>query len=199
MKIYSLASALIAIAIFGNSYSGHAQGMAVNTTGTAANSSAMLDVSSTTKGMLVPRMTAAQEAAISSPSTGLMVYQTDGTAGFYYYNGTAWSAVGGGGSIGYNYTVITSNTTAAAGVAYFFGADNIRLTMPSSPAVGATVKFVCPTIYSNDKLNMGVKTGFDNVSFTVYAATTDYVISVAIPYVYTLVYDGTEWMMTTSF
>jgi len=73
------------------------QGMAINTSGSTADNSAMLDVSSTSKGILVPRMTAAQVAAISAPATGLLVYQTDGTAGFYYYNGSTWTIVGGGG------------------------------------------------------------------------------------------------------
>lgn len=54
------------------------------------NISAQLDVTSTTKGFLPPRMTGAQRSAISSPATGLMVYQTDGTSGLYYYNGSAW-------------------------------------------------------------------------------------------------------------
>ena len=74
------------------------QGMAVNTSGSTADASAMLDVSSTSKGLLIPRMTQAERTAISSPATALMVYQTDGTAGFYYYNGSSWAQVGGGGT-----------------------------------------------------------------------------------------------------
>lgn len=53
------------------------------------DNSAQLDVTSTDKGLLTPRMTAAQRGAIPSPATGLLVYQTDGTAGFYYNSGTA--------------------------------------------------------------------------------------------------------------
>jgi hypothetical protein len=53
-------------------------------------SSAELDVTSTTKGFLPPRMTATERAAISSPVAGLMVYQSDGTSGLYYFTGSAW-------------------------------------------------------------------------------------------------------------
>lgn len=67
-----------------------AQGVAINENGSASDGSAMLDVSSTTKGILIPRMTSTQRAAINTPATGLMVFQTDGTAGFYVYNGTGW-------------------------------------------------------------------------------------------------------------
>lgn len=59
--------------------------------GTASpNASAQLEVNSSSKGFLPPRMTSTQRAAITTPASGLMVYQTDGTVGLYYYNGSAW-------------------------------------------------------------------------------------------------------------
>ncbi len=53
--------------------------------------SAKLELSSPNLGFLMPRMTQTQRNAISSPATGLMVYQTDNSTGFYYYNGSSWS------------------------------------------------------------------------------------------------------------
>ena len=52
-------------------------------------SSAMLDVKSTDKGMLIPRLSTAQRTAISSPVEGLFVYDTD-MKKFYFYDGTNW-------------------------------------------------------------------------------------------------------------
>lgn len=58
--------------------------------GTASpNASAQLDVTSTTKGFLPPRMTAAQRDAISSPIAGLIIYCSD-CGEPNYYNGTSW-------------------------------------------------------------------------------------------------------------
>ena len=53
-------------------------------------SSAKLEIRSTTQGFLPPRMTLTERNAITSPVAGLMVYQTDGTAGLYYYSGSSW-------------------------------------------------------------------------------------------------------------
>jgi hypothetical protein len=60
---------------------------------TTPDTSSALDITSTTKGLLIPRMTETQRDAISSPATGLMIYLTDGTVGFYYYNGSSWVEV----------------------------------------------------------------------------------------------------------
>jgi hypothetical protein len=56
----------------------------------------LLDVSSTSKGLLAPRMTTTQRNAIASPAKGLLVYDTD-LNGLYHYNGSVWAALGGGG------------------------------------------------------------------------------------------------------
>ncbi len=62
--------------------------VAINTDGSTADESSALDVQSTERGLLIPRMTQTQRENISDPATGLLVYQTDGTKGFYYNMGT---------------------------------------------------------------------------------------------------------------
>jgi hypothetical protein len=63
---------------------------------TSPNASAQLDITSTTKGLLIPRMTSAQRLAITTPAAGLMVYETT-TSSFWFYNGSVWNQIGTGG------------------------------------------------------------------------------------------------------
>ena len=60
------------------------------------DASSVLDIRSASndKGILIPRMTQAQRNAISSPAIGLMIFQTDGNIGFYFYNGSSWEGFG---------------------------------------------------------------------------------------------------------
>ena len=62
--------------------------------------SAQLDITSTIRGLLMPRMTAAQRALIGSPAEGLLVYQTDAPTGIYLYMGGVWSLIGATGPQG---------------------------------------------------------------------------------------------------
>jgi hypothetical protein len=80
---------IILLAIF-TTFATTAQSVGINADGSTANASAMLDISSTTKGFLPPRMSSAQRSAIASPASGLMVYQNDANTGIYVYNGTTW-------------------------------------------------------------------------------------------------------------
>lgn len=74
------------------------QGIAINNTGLPADSCAILDVSSDSKGILIPRMTITQRNAITGNASGLveglMIYQTDSTPGYYYFNGISWGIIG---------------------------------------------------------------------------------------------------------
>lgn len=60
--------------------------------------SAELEILSTNQGMLIPRMTQAQRIAIAPAASakGLLVYETDVTPGFWYFDGTVWTTFGGG-------------------------------------------------------------------------------------------------------
>ena len=85
------------------------------------DASAQLEVASTNKGFLAPRMTETQKNAITSPAVGLLVYQTDATAGFYFYDGTTWKQGLG-----------PQGATGAAGAAGVAGQTNTSLLYPSA-------------------------------------------------------------------
>lgn len=80
-------SGLLIAALFSSAGLFAQTNVAINATGVAAHPSAILDVSSTSSGLLVPRMTSAERDAIASPAEGLIIYQTDNGAGFWYYDG----------------------------------------------------------------------------------------------------------------
>ncbi len=61
---------------------------------TAIDTSALFEMESTAKGLLISRVDSTQRSAIVLPAEGLLVYQTDGSKGFYYYNGSNWTRIG---------------------------------------------------------------------------------------------------------
>jgi hypothetical protein len=69
-------------------------GIAINTDGSLPDPSAILDLKSTTRGLLIPRLSATQRLAIASPAPGLMVFQYTNSSlnprGFYVYEYDSW-------------------------------------------------------------------------------------------------------------
>ena len=104
-------SIIIILHCFVLSLSLAAQNVGIGTMTPAA--SAQLDVTSTSKGMLAPRMTQQQRGLIASPTAGLLIYQTDVAPGCYYYDGTAWVANAKGGNFFLPY-VGTASTVGGA-------------------------------------------------------------------------------------
>lgn len=116
---------------------------------TAPVASAVVDLTSTTKGLLIPRMTATQRGNISSPATGLLVYQTDSPIGFYYYNGGAWVYLKDFQSVStIAQTLVTSSTTLT---------DISGLTLPL--AAGSFYAFEAYVPFSTTGATSGYKIG----------------------------------------
>lgn len=133
-------TALIGFAIFAN-----AQSVAVNTTGNSADASAMLDVSSTSKGFLPPRMTTVQRTGIPSPANGLMVFDMD-TKTYWYYSDSWKEVTNAGSSAGFilpysgssdladKVFSITSNSSSNSRVAIYGSGSNVFTGLiPSDP------------------------------------------------------------------
>ena len=117
-------------------------GVGINTAGAKADGSAILDVSSTTQGQLIPRMTTTQMNAIATPATGLIIYNTD-CNNINYYNGATWVAIGNGSGITAPVGIsgITSPACNATGIPYSIttvtGATGYNWTVPQGATVTA--------------------------------------------------------------
>ena len=94
------------------------------------HASSVLDVSSTTQGMLTPRMTTVQRAAIASPADGLMVYDTDLKA-FHYYNSSAAT-----------WTIINSSATGRLKFKRIRSTDVLATVLATELAAGGGTKYV---------------------------------------------------------
>jgi len=90
MKKVTKMIAIITAILIGLVYASDAQ-VAISPDGSSPDGSAMLEVKSTDKGFLPPRMTANQRNAISSPAEGLLIYQTDAPVGYYFFKSGVWT------------------------------------------------------------------------------------------------------------
>ncbi|NTW31234.1 MAG: hypothetical protein HGB12_01140 [Bacteroidetes bacterium] len=116
-------------------------GVAINETGNAAVNSAMLDVSSTTQGVLISRMTKAQRDLITLPASGLFIYNTDCKT-FEYFDGSFWIPLQSSNSFITAPGVITGLSSVCSGqtnVAYSItpvpGATSYIWTVPSGSSI----------------------------------------------------------------
>jgi hypothetical protein len=95
------------------------------------HSSAVLDVKSTDKGVLVPRVDIANlatAAPVTAPAEGLLVYNTNGTTGegYYYWNGTIWTRIVVAGDQG-SFWRITGNSGTAVASNFIGTTDNVSV------------------------------------------------------------------------
>lgn len=124
-----IGSLLFSLLLLSFSEKAFAQSLAVNTTGVAANSSAILDVSSSSKGVLIPRVAltgTGDVATIPGAVTSLLIYNTatvsNVTPGYYYWNGAAWTRVVTGSAWS-----LTGNSGTSAATNFIGTTDNVPL------------------------------------------------------------------------
>ncbi|PLW98656.1 MAG: hypothetical protein C0591_04000 [Marinilabiliales bacterium] len=134
--------------------------VAINTDGSAPDGSAMLEIKSTSGGILIPRMTLTQRNGISSPATGLLIWQTDNTPGFYYNAGTPaspnWIGIGGEsddwtttGNSGTNPLTNFLGTTDAQSLAiYSDNTERMRVRSDGIITVNTTAAFSTSTLHT---------------------------------------------------
>lgn len=91
------------------------------------DSSAVIDVSSTSKGILIPRMTTTQRNSISSPSVGLKIFNTT-TGKENIYNGSGWEETASGDISSWSGTTTNADLTEL----FLGGVTNTRYTMQSN-------------------------------------------------------------------
>ncbi len=101
---------LIMSLVFLGTLAGMAQNVAINNDGSVPHTSAALDIKSTNKGLLIPRLTTAERTAVATPAKGLLVFDTD-TSTFWFYNGTTWTNLAAGASFAIPFTANTVSAT----------------------------------------------------------------------------------------
>ena len=120
------------------------RGTGIGINNTSPNASAMLDVASTTKGFLQPRLTTVQRDAIASPATGLQVYNTT-TNTNDYYNGTAWVSISSGNIYTTNGTLTGNREVSLGGYSLQFQDGFPNLTVRGTSSTGGAAM----TFFSN--------------------------------------------------
>jgi hypothetical protein len=141
-------------------YSWAQQGVAINTDNSNPDASAILDVKSTDKGILIPRMTEAEKNAIPVPALSLLIYQTDGTTGFYYYDGATWQPI----SSGSNGWGLTGNAGTTSGTNFIGTTDAQDLDFRTNNVLKArlTQKGQIEILNTGNSVFIGENTGLND-------------------------------------
>ena len=125
--------------------------VAINTDGTAADESAQLEIKSTTKGILIPRMTQAQRDAMVIPAESLLIFQTDNTPGFYYFDGIDWLMLSTSAAAGGSGWELTGNAGTDVANNFVGTSDNVDFVF----RVNNTAKLKLKTNGTLETLNTG--------------------------------------------
>ncbi len=139
--------AIVYVIMLGALIQAQTQNVGIGTT--TPHNSALLDLTSISHGLLVPRVTLIAvgngTSPVNGPATGLLVYNTGGAlaAGFWYWNGSQWTQIGAGG-VGGCTTLEDAYNCGGAGAGRTITANSghVEITMPSTATNDAALAVI---------------------------------------------------------
>ncbi len=154
-----------------------AQNVAINADGSLPNSSAMLDVKSANKGLLIPRVAltgTTDVTTIATPATSLLIYNTASVAGsngvtpgYYYWTGAAWVQLALNKEYAYIYSVGLSSTPSFSSAV--FTNNGIMTSGIFHAPFSSSIGFSTPGVY---KIEFSVSADQSNL-FSIYKNGTE--------------------------
>ena len=197
IKLNTMKKLLLFAAVIAVSFTTFAQ-VGIGTT--IPNASAALDITSTTSGLLPPRMTQVQRNAIATPAAGLIVYCTNcGANGeLQFYNGTSWVNMVGDDAApltfnfnGLTYQEVTSSTTGEIWLDRNLGATQVATSSTDADSYGDLYQWGRNTdghqIRTSTSVSGPVASGDEGANFIKNDTT---------PYDWLTVQDDTRWGAT---
>ncbi|MGB3079349.1 MAG: hypothetical protein WBB31_09765, partial [Saprospiraceae bacterium] len=150
-----------------------AQGVAVNADGSSPDASAMLDIKSSSKGLLIPRVSlisTTDVVTIPSPAISLLVFNTNlsitggGGAGYYAWSGSGWVKLLVSGSTNLNYWSTGGNAGTVAGTHFIGTTDSQPLIFKVNNVIAGRVDQTTNTtilgVGSGANISSGVSNSF---------------------------------------
>ncbi|SOE23090.1 hypothetical protein SAMN06298216_3480 [Spirosomataceae bacterium TFI 002] len=158
LRLILILTSVSASTVFGQTKKESEGGVGIGTT--QPDQSAILDLSSKSKGLLLPRMTLTERANILSPAQGLMVFQTNMLSGLYVYNSNKWSLVSGSNA-GANLEANDATTWGTAGNSGLNSSEHFIGTTDTTSIQFKVNNFASGTIdYRRGMSSFGYKAGF---------------------------------------
>lgn len=139
----------------------YGQGIGINTEQLPPHPSAILDIQSTSQGILIPRMTQEQREQIVDPAPGLLIYQTDNNPGLYTNNGAIWNVLAAGQDV----WTTTGNSGTDPNIQFLGTTDASPLRIRLNNFWAGELNSATSNASIGDSAGISITSGLQNTSF----------------------------------
>jgi hypothetical protein len=156
-----------------------AQNVAINNDGSAPNASAMLDIKSTSKGILIPRVNLisdSDEVTVPNPRLSLLIYNSNNALpdgdGYYYWNGNKWTKLATRVNLANLTWNIGGNSNTNANTDFIGTVDNKALVFKTNNILSAKIEPGPNNVFFGQSAGLNMATGNNNSFFGHQAGTS---------------------------